>query len=67
VFIIHGKEDERVPVIHAERLREELTKRGHPFEWMLKEDEGHGFYLPENNVERWQRMLAFFEKYIGQK
>lgn len=67
VFIIHGEEDERVPVIHAERLREELTKRNHPFEWMLKEDEGHGFYRPENNVERWQRMLAFFEKHIGQK
>jgi len=65
VFIIHGGEDERVPVIHAERLREELTKRNHPFEWMLKEDEGHGFYRPENNVERWQRMLTFFDKYIG--
>lgn len=65
VFIIHGGADERVPVIHAERLREELTKRNHPFEWMLKEDEGHGFYRPENNVERWQRMLAFFDKYIG--
>ena len=67
VFIIHGEEDERVPEIHAERLREELTKRNHPFEWMLKEDEGHGFYRPENNVERWQRMLAFFEKHIGQQ
>lgn len=65
VFIIHGGADERVPVIHAERLREELTKRNHPFEWMLKEKEGHGFYQAENNIERWQRMLAFFDKYIG--
>lgn len=65
VFIIHGGIDERVPVIHAERLRAELIKRNHPFEWMLKEDEGHGFYRSENNVERWQRMLAFFDKYIG--
>ncbi|KKO45927.1 peptidase S9 [Arsukibacterium ikkense] len=66
VFIIHGKEDRRVPVIHANRLREELEKRNHPFEWLVKDKEGHGFYKPENNVERWQKMLAFFDKYIGE-
>lgn len=66
VFIIHGKEDQRVPIIHADRLRAELEKRNHPFEWMVKEKEGHGFYKPENNVERWQKMLAFFDKYIGE-
>lgn len=66
VFIIHGKEDQRVPIIHADRLRAELEKRNHPFEWLVKEKEGHGFYKPENNVERWQKMLAFFDKYIGE-
>ena len=66
VFIIHGKEDQRVPIIHADRLKAELEKRNHPFEWMVKEKEGHGFYKPENNVERWQKMLAFFDKYIGE-
>lgn len=65
VFIIHGEEDERVPIIHANKLREELEKRNHPYEWLVKEKEGHGFYKPENNVERWQKMLAFFDKYIG--
>jgi RNA polymerase sigma factor (sigma-70 family) len=48
------------------RLREELEKRNHPYEWLVKEKEGHGFYKPENNVERWQKMLAFFDKYIGE-
>ncbi|CAM5185168.1 alpha/beta hydrolase family protein [Alishewanella longhuensis] len=66
IFIIHGKEDRRVPIIQAEVLRDELQKRNHPFEWMVKEKEGHGFYKPENNVERWQKMLAFFDKYIGE-
>lgn len=65
VFIIHGGEDRRVPIIHANRLREELTKRNHPYEWLVKDKEGHGFFKPEHNVERWTKMLAFFDKYIG--
>ncbi|WP_445428246.1 alpha/beta hydrolase family protein [Alishewanella sp. HL-SH05] len=67
IFIIHGTEDQRVPLIQAEVLRDELKKRNHPYEWLVKEKEGHGFYKPENNVERWQKMLAFFDKYIGDK
>ncbi|RUO38285.1 S9 family peptidase [Aliidiomarina shirensis] len=66
VFLIHGAEDVRVPIIHAERLREALEARNHPLEWMVKEDEGHGFYKPEHNVERWERMLTFFNRYIGE-
>ena len=67
VFIIHGEEDLRVPIIQAEKLREALEKRNHPYEWLVKEKEGHGFFKPENNVERWQKMLAFFDKYIGEQ
>ncbi|MCH8491835.1 MAG: S9 family peptidase [Idiomarina sp.] len=65
VFLIHGAEDVRVPLIQAERLRDALEERNHSLEWMVKEDEGHGFYKPEHNVERWQRMLRFFDRYIG--
>lgn len=66
VFIIQGGADVRVPEAHAFALRDALKERDHPYEWMYKEAEGHGFYKPENNVERWQKMLAFFDKYIGE-
>ncbi|MFC0444285.1 prolyl oligopeptidase family serine peptidase [Pseudidiomarina halophila] len=66
VFIIQGGADVRVPEAHAFALRDALKERNHPYEWMYKEAEGHGFYKPENNVERWQKMLAFFNKYIGE-
>lgn len=65
VFIIHGTEDRRVPLIQAEVLKKAFDKRGHPYEWLVKEKEGHGFYKPENNVERWQKMLAFLEKHMA--
>lgn len=65
VFIIHGGEDKRVPIIHAHKLKETLEARNHPYVWLVKDKEGHGFYKPEHNVERWQKMIAFFEQYIG--
>lgn len=64
VFIMQGGKDVRVPPEHAYRLRAALDKRNHPYEWLFKEGEGHGFYKPENNVERWQKMLTFLDKYI---
>lgn len=65
VLIIHGEEDRRVPLIQAEVLKKAFDERGHPYEWLVKQKEGHGFYKPENNVERWQRMLAFLEKHMA--
>ena len=65
IFIVHGGEDFRVDVEHAYRLRDRLDELGKPYEWMLKEKEGHGFYRPENRLELYERMLAFLDKYIG--
>lgn len=65
VFIIQGEEDQRVPKEHAFALRDALKKRNHPYEWMMKSGEGHGFYKPENNVERWKAMLEFLDKYTA--
>jgi dipeptidyl aminopeptidase/acylaminoacyl peptidase len=66
VFIIQGEEDVRVPKEHAFALRDALEARKHPLEWMMKKGEGHGFYKPENNIERWEAMLKFFNKHMGE-
>ncbi len=65
VFIIQGEVDNRVPKEHAFALRDALKKRNHPYEWMMKSGEGHGFYKPENNIERWTAMLEFLNKYTA--
>ena len=65
LFIIHGEKDVRVPVEHAYRLRSALQKINKPFEWMIK-PEGHGFYDVDNRVDMYTRVLAFFDKHIGQ-
>jgi len=65
VMIIHGALDQRVPVAHAEVLMAELDRLGKPYESMIKSKEGHGFRGVDNNVELFERLLAFLSKNIG--
>lgn len=65
VFLVHGAKDERVPIEQAQFLMRQLDKRGYPYELMIKEKEGHGFYKEEHRLELYERMLTFLEKHIG--
>lgn len=65
LFIVHGGSDVRVVVGHAHRLRDALDRIGKSYEWMIKEDEGHGFYDVDNRVELYESMLTFFNRHIG--
>ena len=62
VFIIHGSNDVRVPVEHANRLREAMDKAGKPYEWLIK-PEGHGFYNVDNRVEMYTKVMEFLTKH----
>lgn len=64
VFIIHGSKDVRVPVEHAEILRDQLDAIGKPYEWLVR-PEGHGFTQSANKVVQYKMMLEFLDKYIG--
>jgi dipeptidyl aminopeptidase/acylaminoacyl peptidase len=66
VFIVHGGNDVRVPVGHAERLREAMEAQNKPYRWMVKEEEGHGFFDVDNRVDLYDAALAFFNEHIGQ-
>jgi dipeptidyl aminopeptidase/acylaminoacyl peptidase len=65
VMLAHGGEDLRAPIVHAERMRAALEREGKTVEWLVKNDEGHGFAKLENRVELYTRMEAFFRKHIG--
>jgi dipeptidyl aminopeptidase/acylaminoacyl peptidase len=65
VMIVHGEQDNRVPISQAKELRQALDQRHHPYEWLVKSGEGHGFYLVDNQVEFYGRMLDFLDKNIG--
>lgn len=65
VMIAHGEEDKRVPIAQAKALRKALDERHYPYEWLVKSGEGHGFYLPQNRLDLYVKMLAFLDKNIG--
>ena len=67
VMIAHGEEDRRVPIAQAKALRKALDERHYPYEWLVKAGEGHGFYLPQNRLDLYVKMLAFLDRNIGPK
>lgn len=64
VFIVQGKSDPRVVPKHAEWLRSEMEKHDKPYEWMMKENEGHGFRKEENRIELYKEIDAFLAKHL---
>jgi dipeptidyl aminopeptidase/acylaminoacyl peptidase len=59
VFLVHGKQDRRAPIEHAERLRDALEERGRAPEWLVETREGHGFYDEEARERMYSRMVRF--------
>jgi dipeptidyl aminopeptidase/acylaminoacyl peptidase len=53
VFFAYGELDDRVDMRHGTRMAATLRRNGVPVEWMLRSDEGHGFY-------QWDNMIAFY-------
>lgn len=63
VMLIHGKSDSVVPYAQYQAMEAALQKEKKPFESLVKQNEGHGFYDVRNKTEVYQRMEAFLLKY----
>ncbi len=67
VFIAQGANDPRVNIAESEQMVAALKKNNVPYEYMVKENEGHGFTKYDNQLEFYTRMLAFLDKYVKNK
>jgi dienelactone hydrolase len=65
LLITQGANDARVVQAEADNIVAALTDRGIDVEYMLAEDEGHGFQNPENIMEMFRRIESHFGKYLG--
>ncbi|MBP6903113.1 MAG: S9 family peptidase [Burkholderiaceae bacterium] len=64
VLMAYGAQDERVPIIHGERMRDALKPHNPNVEWVVYADEGHGFYKPANELDFWGRFERFLAKHL---
>jgi dipeptidyl aminopeptidase/acylaminoacyl peptidase len=64
LLIGHGRIDRRVPIEHGKRLYDAVKPHNANVEWVEYDKEGHGWSLPETEVDWWTRVEAFLAKHI---
>ncbi len=64
LFVIHGKNDPRVPYTEAEQVVTALKKRGATVEYKLYNDEGHGISKLKNRLDLYPLVADFLDKYM---
>jgi len=64
LLLAFGGHDRRVPLEYGTRLRDALRAAGQEPEWVVYDDEGHGWLKPENSIDFARRMEAFLAKYL---
>lgn len=65
MFLAAGGEDATAPVGHTEAMEAALRKAGTPVSSLYFRNEGHGFYLPENQRAYYRQLLAFLSTHLG--
>jgi dipeptidyl aminopeptidase/acylaminoacyl peptidase len=63
-MIVHGQADTRVPIAQAQEFYRGLLENNVPVELVVYPRENHGFTEPRHRMDRMQRYLYFFGKYL---
>lgn len=64
LFIVHGKNDPRVPLSEAEQIYDAYQETGKEAKMLVFDDEGHGVVKMKNKLILWPQVIEFLEKYI---
>ena len=67
LFVAQGANDPRVNKAESDQIVEALKKRGVQVDYMVKDDEGHGFTNEENLIDFYNTMIKFLDKYLKQQ
>jgi len=65
LLIAQGANDSRVLQSESDQFVEALRARGVPVEYVVYENEGHGFYRPENRLDFYRRAEKFLAEHLG--
>jgi dipeptidyl aminopeptidase/acylaminoacyl peptidase len=64
LFVVQGARDPRVNKAESDQVVEALKKRGVDVQYMVKDNEGHGFRNEENQFEFYEAMETFFARHM---
>lgn len=64
LFVAQGANDPRVNKAESDQIVEALKKRGIDVEYMVKDNEGHGFHNEENRFDFYRSMITFLDKHL---
>jgi dipeptidyl aminopeptidase/acylaminoacyl peptidase len=63
-LILHGAQDQRVPIGQAQELYMGLKKNNVPVQLVFFPREGHGLQEPRHQLDKMKREYAWFAKYV---
>jgi len=64
VLVVQGANDPRVLQVESDEMVAAIRENGVPVEYVLFDDEGHGFRIKENRIEAQEAYLTFLNKYL---
>jgi len=67
LFVVQGRNDPRVNVDESDQMVEAMKARGVDVEYLVKDNEGHGFRNEENRFEFYAAMEKFLDSHLGVK
>lgn len=64
LMVVQGANDSRVVQAESDNMVAALRARGVEVEYMVKEDEGHGFVNPENSIDMYHAVEKFLAAHL---
>ncbi|MGS2726919.1 S9 family peptidase [Psychroserpens sp. BH13MA-6] len=67
LIVLQGAQDPRVLQVESDEIVQGVRKNGVPVEYVLFEDEGHGFVKKANQIEAYSRILKFLDTHLKEE
>jgi len=64
LIVLQGAQDPRVLQVESDEIVDGVRKNGVPVEYVLFEDEGHGFIKKENQIEAYSKIIEFLDFHL---
>ena len=64
LIVLQGAKDPRVLQVESDEIVAGVRKNGVPVEYVLFEDEGHGFVKKENQIKAYSQVLEFLDVHL---